>query len=153
MDRAIERERAAYEHLRGLAAEYRMLAVNDSAAAALAVAIEDGSMGIPQHGVVRTYWNLLDTAERYGCRSAVRQVRQRLGTLAPAHTVLERAARAVVSNTERDSVMFEDAQSPAEDWSLDALAAALHGRDADALALIDRYEDASDEVRLSYAGE
>ena len=68
--------------------------------------------------------------------------------------LLERAARAVTETADPNSSMFEDAQTPVEDWALDALGYALAGRDAEARALLDRFGDETDlDVRLAYAAE
>ena len=64
--------------------------------------------------------------------------------------LLERAARAVLETAD-PNCLFEDAQSPVEDWALDALSAAVFGRDGDARALLERYGEETDlEARLSY---
>lgn len=66
------------------------------------------------------------------------------------HEVLRRAAQAVVRATDYEA-SFYDAQSPVEDWALDALQAAMSGDIAKATAHLDRYEDADWEERRAYA--
>lgn len=68
--------------------------------------------------------------------------------------LLERAARAVTETADPNSSMFEDAQTPVEDWALDALGYALGGHDGEARALLDRFGEETDlDVRLAYAAE
>jgi hypothetical protein len=64
--------------------------------------------------------------------------------------VLRRAALAVIRGTDHEASHYE-AQSPVEDWALDALQAALGGDPAGASALLDRCEDADWERRRAYA--
>ena len=66
------------------------------------------------------------------------------------HEVLRRAAQAAVRATDYEA-SFYDAQSPVEDWALDALQAALSGDIAKTTALLDRYENAEWEERRAYA--
>ena len=63
--------------------------------------------------------------------------------------VLERAARAVVRSADHEASFYE-AQTPVEDWALDALDAALSGQLAEAERLLDRYENAEWEQRRDY---
>lgn len=63
--------------------------------------------------------------------------------------ILERAARAVVRFADHESSFYE-AQTPVEDWALDALDAALNGDAAEAERLLDQYEDADWERRRQY---
>ena len=66
--------------------------------------------------------------------------------------LIARAARAVLDSTDANGDLFEDAQSPVEDWALDALNAAVLGHNDDARSLLDRYDEETDmEVRLSYS--
>ena len=64
--------------------------------------------------------------------------------------VLHRAALAVVRSIDHEASFYE-AQSPAEDWALDALEAALAGELDRAASLLDRYECAEWEERRAYA--
>ena len=66
---------------------------------------------------------------------------------------LERAVRAVLDTADWESVMFEDAQTPVEDWALDALARAYFGRTEESTELADRFEQAAPGVRLAYIRE
>ena len=66
------------------------------------------------------------------------------------HQILRRAAQAVVRAADYEA-SFYDAQSPVEDWALDALQAAVSGDIAKATALLDRYENAEWEERRAYA--
>ena len=63
--------------------------------------------------------------------------------------ILERAARAVVRSADHEASFYE-AQTPVEDWALDALDAALNGRLAEAERLLARYETAEWEQRRDY---
>ena len=64
--------------------------------------------------------------------------------------LIARAARAVLESADPNGGLFEDAQSPVEDWALDALNAAVLGRNDDARSLLDRYGDETDiDLRLS----
>ena len=68
--------------------------------------------------------------------------------------LLERAARAVTETADPNSSMFEDAQTPVEDWALDALSYVLTGQGDEARALLERFEEETDlDVRLAYAAE
>lgn len=64
--------------------------------------------------------------------------------------ILERAARAVVRSADHEASFYE-AQTPVEDWALDALDAALNGDPAKAAPLLDQYEYAKWEQRREYA--
>jgi len=64
--------------------------------------------------------------------------------------ILERAARAVVRSADHEASFYE-AQTPVEDWALDALDAALSGDSANAAHLLDQYEGADCEQRREYA--
>ncbi|MCC6387416.1 MAG: hypothetical protein IT302_08545 [Dehalococcoidia bacterium] len=64
--------------------------------------------------------------------------------------ILPRAALAVVRAADYEASFYE-AQSPVEDWALDALQAAVRGDPARASALLDRYEHADWELRRAYA--
>ncbi len=64
--------------------------------------------------------------------------------------VLRRAAHAVVRAIDYEA-SFYDAQSPVEDWALDALQAAVSGDITEATALLDRYENAEWEERRTYS--
>ena len=64
--------------------------------------------------------------------------------------ILERAARAVVRSADHEASFYE-AQTPVEDWALDALDAALNGDPAKAAHLLDQYEYAKWELRREYA--
>lgn len=64
--------------------------------------------------------------------------------------VLRRAALAVIRGADHEASHYE-AQSPVEDWALDALQAAVRGDPAGASALLERYEDADWELRRAYA--
>lgn len=66
------------------------------------------------------------------------------------HEVLRRAARAVVRSIDHEASFYE-AQSPVEDWALDALDAAVAGDLDRAASLLDRYERAEWEERRAYA--
>lgn len=66
------------------------------------------------------------------------------------HQILRRAAQAAVRATDYEA-SFYDAQSPVEDWALDALQAAVSSDIAKATALLDRYENAEWEERRAYA--
>lgn len=66
------------------------------------------------------------------------------------HQILRRAAQAVVRAADYEA-SFYDAQSPVEDWALDAFQAAVSGDIAKATALLDRYENAEWEERRAYA--
>lgn len=63
--------------------------------------------------------------------------------------ILERAARAVVRSADHEASFYE-AQTPVEDWALDALEAALSGDSAEAAHLVDNYENAEWEQRREY---
>jgi len=63
--------------------------------------------------------------------------------------ILERAARAVVRSADHEATFYE-AQTPVEDWTLDALDAALSGDSARAEHLLDQYENAEWEQRREY---
>lgn len=64
--------------------------------------------------------------------------------------LIARAARSLLESTDTNCGIFEDAQSPVEDWALDALNAAVLGRNDAARSLLDRYGEETDiEVRLS----
>ncbi len=65
------------------------------------------------------------------------------------HEMLRRAAQAVVRTADYEA-SFYDAQSPVEDWALDALQAVVSGDTAGATALLDRYENADWEERRAY---
>lgn len=67
-----------------------------------------------------------------------------------SHDVLRRAALAVLHNTDHEASFYE-AQSPVEDWALDALEAAVLGEATAAQALLERYEHADWEDRRAYA--
>lgn len=68
--------------------------------------------------------------------------------------LLERAARAVQDTADPNYSMYEDAQTPVEDWALDALGHALGGRADEARALLERFEEETDlEARLAYAAD
>ena len=64
--------------------------------------------------------------------------------------IFERAARAVVRTADHEASFYE-AQTPVEDWALDALDAALNGDPTQAEHLLDRYEHAEWEQRREYA--
>ena len=64
--------------------------------------------------------------------------------------ILERAARAVVRSADHEATFYE-AQTPVEDWALDALDAALSGDSEKAEHLLDQYENADWEQRREYA--
>ena len=64
--------------------------------------------------------------------------------------ILERAARAVVRSADHEAAFYE-AQTPVEDWALDALDAALNEQLAEAERLLARYENAEWEQRREYA--
>lgn len=64
--------------------------------------------------------------------------------------VLRRAALAVGSSIDHEASFYE-AQSPVEDWALDALEAAVAGDLDRAASLLDRYESAEWEERRAYA--
>ena len=66
------------------------------------------------------------------------------------HELLRRAALAVVRSIDHEASYYE-AQSPVEDWALDALEAAVGGDLNGAESLLDRYEPADWEERRSYA--
>jgi hypothetical protein len=66
------------------------------------------------------------------------------------HELLRRAAVAVVRSIDHEASFYE-AQSPVEDWALDALGAAIGGDLSGAESLLDRYERAGWEERRSYA--
>jgi hypothetical protein len=66
------------------------------------------------------------------------------------HELLLRAALAVVRSIDHEASHYE-AQSPVEDWALDALEAAVAGDRREAQSLLDRYERADWEERRSYA--
>ncbi|MBI2766240.1 MAG: hypothetical protein HYX53_10055 [Chloroflexi bacterium] len=66
------------------------------------------------------------------------------------HELLRRAALAVVRSIDHEA-SFYDAQSPVEDWALDALEAAVAGDPDRAAFLLDRYEHAEWEARRAYA--
>jgi hypothetical protein len=66
------------------------------------------------------------------------------------HELLRRAALAVVRSIDHEASYYE-AQSPAEDWALDALEAAVAGELSEAQSLLDRYECAEWEERRAYA--
>ena len=63
--------------------------------------------------------------------------------------ILERAARAVVRSADHEASFYE-AQTPVEDWALDALDAALNEQPAEAERLLARYECAEWEQRREY---
>jgi len=63
--------------------------------------------------------------------------------------ILERVARAVVRFADHEASFFE-AQTPVEDWALDALDAALSGDSTEAARLLARYENAEWEQRRDY---
>ena len=54
--------------------------------------------------------------------------------------LIARAARAVLETT-KPRTICEDAKSPAGDRAINALQAAVFGRDADARALLERYDE------------
>jgi len=62
---------------------------------------------------------------------------------------LERAARAVVRSADHEASFYE-AQTPVEDWALDALDAALSGDSNKAEHLLGQYENADWEQRRAY---
>ncbi len=64
--------------------------------------------------------------------------------------VLRRAALAVVRSVDHEASFYE-AQSPVEDWALDAMEAAVTGDLHGAASLLDRYECAEWEERRAYA--
>ena len=64
--------------------------------------------------------------------------------------ILERAARAVVRSADHEASFYE-AQTPVEDWALDALEAVLNEQLAEAERLLARYENAEWEQRRDYA--
>ena len=64
--------------------------------------------------------------------------------------VLRRAALAVVPSIDHEASFYE-AQSPVEDWALEALEAAVAGDLNGAASLLDRYERAEWSERRSYA--
>jgi hypothetical protein len=64
--------------------------------------------------------------------------------------VLRRAALAVVRSVDHEASFYE-AQSPVEDWALDALEAAVAGDPDSAASLLDRYERAQWDERRAYA--
>ena len=64
--------------------------------------------------------------------------------------ILERAARAVVRSADHEASFYE-AQTPVEDWALDALDAALSGDSDKAEHLLDQYAIADWEQRREYA--
>ena len=64
--------------------------------------------------------------------------------------ILERAARAVVRSADHEASFYE-AQTPVEDWALDALEAVLNEQLAEAERLLARYENAEWELRREYA--
>lgn len=64
--------------------------------------------------------------------------------------VLHRAALAVVRSIDHEASFYE-AQSPVEDWALDALEAAVAGDLDRASSLLDRHESAEWEERRAYA--
>ena len=64
--------------------------------------------------------------------------------------ILERAARAVVRSADHEASFYE-AQTPVEDWALDALEAVLNEQLAEAERLLARYENAEWEQRREYA--
>ena len=64
--------------------------------------------------------------------------------------ILERAARAVARSADHEASFYE-AQTPVEDWALDALDAALSADSARAEHLLDQYENAEWEQRRAYA--
>ncbi|NJD65713.1 MAG: hypothetical protein FIB00_10795 [Chloroflexi bacterium] len=66
------------------------------------------------------------------------------------HELLRRAALAVVRSVDHEASFYE-AQSPVEDWALDALAAAAAGDLDRAASLLDRYECAEWDERRAYA--
>lgn len=65
-------------------------------------------------------------------------------------SILERAASAVVRSADHEASFYE-AQTPVEDWALDALDAALNEQLAKAERLLARYENAEWEQRREYA--
>lgn len=66
------------------------------------------------------------------------------------HELLHRAALAVVRSVDHEASFYE-AQSPVEDWALDALEAAVTGDLDCAASLLDRYECTEWEERRAYA--
>ena len=64
--------------------------------------------------------------------------------------IVRRAAQALVRSADHEASYYE-AQTPVEDWALDALQAAILGDAAEAEALLDRYEHAKWEERRAYA--
>jgi len=64
--------------------------------------------------------------------------------------VLRRAALAVVRSIDYEASFYE-AQSPAEDWALAALEAAVAGDLDRAASLLDRYESAEWKERRAYS--
>ena len=66
------------------------------------------------------------------------------------HKLLRRVALAVIRSIDHEASYYE-AQSPVEDWALDALEAAVAGDLTEAQSLLDRYERAEWEERRSYA--
>jgi hypothetical protein len=66
------------------------------------------------------------------------------------HELLRRAALAVVRSVDHEASFYE-AQSPVEDWALDALQAAVAGDVDGAASLLDRFECAEWDERRAYA--
>lgn len=66
------------------------------------------------------------------------------------HELLRRAALAVVRSIDHEASFYE-AQSPVEDWALDALEAAVAGDLDSAISLLDRHGRAEWEERRAYA--
>lgn len=64
--------------------------------------------------------------------------------------ILERAARAVVRSADHEASFYE-AQTPVEDWALDALEAVLSSDSDKAEQLLNQYENAEWEQRREYA--
>jgi len=64
--------------------------------------------------------------------------------------ILERAARPVARSADHEASFYE-AQTPVEDWALDALDAGLSGDSDKGEHLMDQYEDADWEQRREYA--
>ena len=64
--------------------------------------------------------------------------------------VLRCAALAVVRSVDHEASFYE-AQSPVEDWALDALEAAVAGDLDSAASLLERFERAEWEERRAYA--
>jgi hypothetical protein len=66
------------------------------------------------------------------------------------HELLRRAALSAVRSIDHEAGFYE-AQTPVEDWALDALQAAVAGDPDRAASLLDRYEGAEWEERRAHA--